>query len=138
RQLLNSAGAVTDTYAYDAFGNIVAQTGSTPNSFLYRGEQYDAALQMYYLRARYYRPQVGRFLTQDTYEATAEDPPSLHKYLYANADPVDGIDPTGHGLTFRGFVTALLSGPIAIIGRFVQTSQIRCPYCDVLNVPDFT
>ena len=52
RELLNSLGAVTDTYAYDAFGNTVAQTGSTVNEFLYRGEQFDTGLGMYYLRAR--------------------------------------------------------------------------------------
>src|SRR5882762_8905690 len=57
RQLYDSAGTVTDTYSYDAFGNLVARTGSTLNFYQYRGEQYDAALQMYYLRARYFRPQ---------------------------------------------------------------------------------
>ncbi len=49
RELLSTAGAVTDTYEYDAFGNTVAQTGSTVNEFLYRGEQFDPALGMYYL-----------------------------------------------------------------------------------------
>ena len=52
RQLTDNTGTVTDTYAYDAFGNTVAQTGSTVNEFQYRGEQYDASLQMYYLRAK--------------------------------------------------------------------------------------
>jgi RHS repeat-associated protein len=68
RQLFNPSGAVTDTYAYDAFGNTVAQTGTTFNQFLYRGEQFDSTLGNYYLRARYYGPQTGRFLTQDKYE----------------------------------------------------------------------
>ena len=35
RQLINSAGAVTDTYEYDAFGNQIAHTGTTPNNYLY-------------------------------------------------------------------------------------------------------
>jgi RHS repeat-associated protein len=74
RQLFDNTGTITDTYAYDAFGNTVAQTGSTVNEFQYRGEQYDASLQMYYLRARYYNPRTGRFLTQDRYEAQ-EGPP---------------------------------------------------------------
>jgi uncharacterized protein RhaS with RHS repeats len=50
RQLTNSAGSVTDTYEYDAFGNALALSGSTPNNFLYRGEQYDSDLGFYYLR----------------------------------------------------------------------------------------
>jgi RHS repeat-associated protein len=68
RQLFDNTGAVTDTYAYDAFGNTVAQTGSTVNEFQYRGEQYDGSLQLYYLRARFYVPRTGRFMTADATE----------------------------------------------------------------------
>jgi YD repeat-containing protein len=60
RQLTNLAGVVTDTYGYDAFGNLLSSTGTTPNNYLYRGEQYDPDLNLYYLRARYYnQPLVG-------------------------------------------------------------------------------
>jgi YD repeat-containing protein len=41
RQLTNTAGTVTDTFEYDAFGNAITHTGTTPNNYLYRGEQYD-------------------------------------------------------------------------------------------------
>src|SRR5208337_1574237 len=71
-------------------------SGPSANEFQYRGEQFDTSLGMYYLRARYYRPQIGRFLTQDTYEGDDEEPVTLHKYLYANADPVDARDPGGN------------------------------------------
>lgn len=43
---------VTDTYDYDTFGNLINQTGSTPNNYLFAGEQYDPALGLYYNRAR--------------------------------------------------------------------------------------
>ena len=59
RLLTNSSGAVTDTYEYDAFGNLISTAGTTPNEFYYRGEQYDADLGFYYLRARYYNPTTG-------------------------------------------------------------------------------
>jgi hypothetical protein len=59
RQLTNSARTVTDTYDYDAFGNKINSTGTTPNNYLYRGEQFDSDLSMYYLRARYYNPLTG-------------------------------------------------------------------------------
>ena len=99
RQLLNTAGVVTDTYAYDAFGSIVARTGSTVNTYQYRGEQFDAALGMYYLRARYYVPKTGRFLTSDKYEGCCCTPSASeaahHSYLYADGDPVNLVDPTG-------------------------------------------
>jgi RHS repeat-associated protein len=59
------------------------------NYYLYRGEQYDPDLNLYYLRARYFNPLTGRFLTRDPAAAQSADPRSLHKYLYAAGDPVD-------------------------------------------------
>jgi RHS repeat-associated protein len=97
RQLTNTAGVVTDEYEYDAYGNSFTKTGTTPNNYLYRGEQFDADLGLYYLRARYYNPNTGRFLSRDPLDGQAKDPATLHKYLYANGDPVNGIDPTGKG-----------------------------------------
>jgi RHS repeat-associated protein len=95
RQLTNMAGTVTDTYEYDAFGNSFTVSGSTPNEFMYRGEQYDSDLGLYYLRARYYNPLTGRFMSRDPESGSELDPKSLHKYLYAEGDPIDDIDPTG-------------------------------------------
>jgi RHS repeat-associated protein len=109
RQLTNLNGAVTDTYSYDGFGNLLSSTGATPNNYLYRGEQYDHNLELYYLRARYYNPVTGRFLSRDpedhsplrpsqqVYDAEVQpiDVRKLHKYLYTSADPVNRIDPLG-------------------------------------------
>jgi RHS repeat-associated protein len=104
RQLTNSAGVVTDEYEYDAFGNSFTKVGTTPNNYLYRGEQYDADLGLYYLRARYYNPSTGRFLSRDPEDGHNWDPRSLHKYLYANGDPVDLKDPTGRGVLDLGYI----------------------------------
>ena len=98
RQLTNSAGTVTDSYEYDAFGNALQTSGSTPNVYLYRGEQYDSDLGLYYLRARYYNPQTGRFMSRDPEDGKPIDPKTLHKYLYAGGDPVNGVDPRGREL----------------------------------------
>jgi RHS repeat-associated protein len=97
RALSDTSGAVTDTYAYDAFGTSVAPMGTTINPYLYRGEQFDAALDMYYLRARYYVPRTGSFLTADSSEGDRELPITQNRFLYGNADPVLYSDPTGHG-----------------------------------------
>jgi RHS repeat-associated protein len=94
RQLTNFTRVVTDTYDYDAFGNIVHQTGSTPNNYLFAGEAYDAAecvLQPRPLPEH----EHGRFWSMDSYEGDDQDPLSLHKYLDAAGDPVDLSDPTG-------------------------------------------
>jgi len=96
RFLTDGTANITDTYTYDAFGNEIASTGSTPNNYLYAGQQWDPDLGHYYLRARYYNPNTGRFLTLDTYGGDSSDPPSLHKYLYVANNPINAIDPDGH------------------------------------------
>jgi RHS repeat-associated protein len=95
RFLTDTAGAITDTYTYDAFGNLLFSTGSTPNDYRYRGQQHDPDLDLYYNRARYLHTDTGRFISQDPYAGMLEDPVSLHRYLYANGDGVNFSDPTG-------------------------------------------
>ena len=96
RQLADSTGAVTDTYVYDAWGNLISSTGNTENSYLYCGEQLDSTTGLYYLRARYMNPTTGTFTTMDTYQGSIFEPVSLHKYLYANANPITYSDPSGY------------------------------------------
>jgi RHS repeat-associated protein len=96
RFLTGSAGAVTDTYDYDGFGNLINQTGGTPNNYLFAGEQYDPNLGVYYNRARYLNTSTGRFLTTDAFEGKLSTPISLHKYLYVSDSPVDNLDPSGN------------------------------------------
>ena len=96
RALTNSAGTITDTYNYESFGTVLNQTGATPNNYLFTGEQFDNALGMTYLRNRYYDSSIGRFNQMDTWMGNNSDPVTLHKYLYANADPVNNIDPSGN------------------------------------------
>src|SRR5439155_11351254 len=67
RLLTDAVGAVTNTYDYDAFGNLISHTGITPNDYLYSGEQFDANLGFYYLRARYMDPSQGRFLSAGSF-----------------------------------------------------------------------
>jgi RHS repeat-associated protein len=96
RFLLNTSSGITDTYAYDAYGILIASTGNTPNNYRYTGQQWDADLGMYYLRARYLNPQTGRFWTMDSYEGDGESPLSLHKFLYCQNNSVNRIDPSGN------------------------------------------
>jgi RHS repeat-associated protein len=115
RFLTSSAGTVSDTYTYDAFGLLLAQNGSTEKSYLYAGEQWDQELGMYYLRARYYHPDVDRFWTMDRYDGTQRDPLSLHKNLYAAEDPVNRIDPSGE-MSFSEVLTiSVMSGLVAAL-----------------------
>jgi RHS repeat-associated protein len=96
RFLTGTSGAVTDTYDYDAFGNLLNATGATPNNYRFAGQQFDAALGTYYNRARYYDERIGRFWSMDNVQGKSSEPLSLHRYTYASDSPVDNIDPSGN------------------------------------------
>lgn len=96
RFLSNTNGDFSDSYDYEAFGKLISSDGNTTNNYLYTGEQFDKETQNYYLRAGYFSPSIGRFTQQDTYMGNNQDPITLHKYLYANANPTNMIDPTGN------------------------------------------
>jgi RHS repeat-associated protein len=113
RFLTDGAGAITDTYDYDAFGNLIAVSGSTPNERLYAGEQYDPNAGFYYLRARFYDQSSGRFVTADKFAGSPYDPASLHRYVYAQNDPVNRIDPSGYWSTADTFATVTMLGILA-------------------------
>lgn len=96
RFLIDSDGNITDSYSYDAYGNLLQKKGDTENDFLYTGEQYSENTGLYYLRARYMDPSTGTFTSMDSWPGSLTDPVSLHKYLYANANPVTYTDPSGY------------------------------------------
>lgn len=96
RALSGPDGHISDTWDYTAFGEERHRSGDTDNHFLFTGEAFDASLDHYYLRARYYNPAVGRFPTMDTYRGRNHEPATLHKYLYTHGDPVNMVDPSGH------------------------------------------
>ena len=106
RALTDPSGNVTDTYDYDAFGNLIHATATgippgsttvtaTPNEFLFAGEQFDSDLHLYYNRARYLNVTTGRFWTMDPQPELPSDPGTLHRYLYVRANPVNRVDPKG-------------------------------------------
>ena len=116
RALSNDAGDITDTYTYDAFGIILDEAGTTQNNYRYTGEQFDPNIGFYYLRARYYDQNTGRFVTTDPYQGRMHEPVTLHKYLYGNGNPVMFNDPGGE----MSMMTAMTT--ISIIG--VLTTQL--------------
>jgi RHS repeat-associated protein len=116
RLLMDSAGAVTDTYDFDAFGNLISATGTTANDHLYSGERFDSDLGVYYLRERYYNPQRGRFLTSDSFEGFVDKPRTLHRYAYVGNDPVNFIDPSGLAETLEHHLNVVRLRCASLIG----------------------
>ncbi|MGB0743337.1 MAG: LamG-like jellyroll fold domain-containing protein [Opitutales bacterium] len=123
RALTDSAGSVTDEYTYDAWGVLLNSTTNqqqaTTNSYLFTGEQWDADLEMYFLRARYLNTSTGRFHTMDTFEGVTTDPVTLHKYLYANAAPNMWTDPTGKWTLSQ---TAVVGGIIGLLSSMANVA----------------
>ncbi|MBX7222560.1 MAG: RHS repeat-associated core domain-containing protein [Blastocatellia bacterium] len=102
RALTDANGNVTDTFDYDAFGNLIGRTGTTPNPYLFAGQRYEPEAGLYNLRERMMSPNTGRFFTMDPFEGRKPFPSSLHKYTYAHNDPVNHWDPTGFEATLTG------------------------------------
>lgn len=85
-QLTDDSGKVIKTYEYDSFGNEANPDRKDENPFRYCGEYYDKETDTIYLRARYYQPYLGRFLTRDTYMGEDDDPLTLYLYTYCGND----------------------------------------------------
>jgi RHS repeat-associated protein len=135
RALADPTGAATDSYDYDAFGNLIHSTGSTPNNYLYSGEQYDPDLHLYYNRARYLNVSAGRFLSTDTFEGYNNEPVSLHRYLFAGGDPVNRLDPSGDDFIDTLGAAAISIGTLASQAALVVTTVLGTVYINLYRVP---
>jgi RHS repeat-associated protein len=99
RLLSDETGAITSSYDYSAFGKLVyppaTLSTNAETAYLYTGQQYDAATEMYSLRARYYAPGAGRFVSRDVWPVDYGDPWELNRYGYAGGNPGNYSDPSG-------------------------------------------
>jgi RHS repeat-associated protein len=94
--LTNDSGVVTDTYAYEPFGNTTTQ-GTTSNPFRFVGQHgvMDDGNGLHHMRARYYKPDLRRFVSLDALHGEVTDPMSLNRYQYVSGNPMIGVDPSG-------------------------------------------
>jgi RHS repeat-associated protein len=104
---------------------------------LFAGEQFDQNLDSYYLRQRYYDSSTGRFTRQDTYQGRLEEPFTLHKYVYTDNNPVNGIDPTGlftmADISAAETIRNILAGMQASSGNYLISATLRKGNYDVGN-----
>jgi RHS repeat-associated protein len=95
RLVATSTVTVKFSSNYVPYGNNYAVSGK--EEFMYTGKMDDSATGLYSQGARYYDPNIGRFVTQDSYVGNKNDPTSLNLYLYARDNPEKYVDPSGHG-----------------------------------------
>ena len=94
--LANETGGLKQSYQYDAWGRVRSQVGTSDNPRQYTGHYKDNETGLHYFGARYYDDETGRFLTEDPYLGEGNNPPSLHRYLYAYGNPLRYVDLTGY------------------------------------------
>jgi RHS repeat-associated protein len=119
RTLINPTGELTLARNYDPFGNVLVQGGVGSSGFGYTGEQTDAS-GLVYLRARYYAPTIGRFITPDPVISDPRRSIGWNSYAYVGNNPIRYIDPSGYCAEF---------GDEACWSRYEQLKRI-CPYCN--------
>jgi RHS repeat-associated protein len=106
RALANNAGSIVEKYNYQAYGALHNFAATPSTNLLYSGEWRDHHTGLDNLRNRWYDPSVGRFNRMDEFRGNNRDPQSLHKYLYAHANPINNVDPSGR---LVGTLTDVLS-----------------------------
>jgi len=131
RQLVNTVSGLASHYSYDAYGQTQTNTSSAvgTNTKLYCGEQWDSTLNMYNLRARYYDPANGRFNQRDAFAGNHDDPQSLHKYAYANCEPIERSDPSGNLSVIELIITVA-------IGLILTAQYLNAPGLNDQNLPE--
>jgi RHS repeat-associated protein len=124
RGLTNPSGSLTDSYAYGAFGDLKNSSGTTANTYRYTGQQFDSLTGLYSLRARYYNPTQGRFVSRDTFPVNFNNPIELNRYGYTAGNPINGSDPTGNFIWETGTIEEEVSTssitPVATLSRLTK------------------
>lgn len=113
-QLTDASGMPELSYFYDAWGNSLLPAPPT-NPFQFTGQIFDPRTGIYYLRSRYYDPQLGRFISKDVSQGLQTAPQSENRYQYALANPLRYFDPSGRSwVSILGNTESLIGSAFSI------------------------
>ncbi len=127
RQTTDALNAVTMARNYAPFGAVIARSGgSIP--FGFTGEASDLT-DLVYLRARYYDPNTGRFLTKDPVRGLATFPQTLNSYVYALNNPVKYSDPSGEFVFLAALAVGAAGGLLAGLGYYAGKTYLSNDPC---------
>ena len=130
--LVNASGTRVVTYTYDAWGNLLATTGSLAatlgeqNPLRYRGYVYDTETGLYYLQSRYYNPGWGRFINTDDTALLLSAPGKAHwdknVFAYCDNNPLNRVDEDGEcwDIIIGGIVGGIVSGASTIVNDAIM------------------
>jgi RHS repeat-associated protein len=94
--ITDSTGKQVACYEYKPYGETSKVSGSFSTDIRFTGQRLDNSTGFYYYGARYYDPELGRFIQPDTIIARPFDPQDLNRYAYCRNNPINYVDPTGH------------------------------------------
>ena len=96
-KVITATGTEAATYTYDAWGKLLTSTGDLAevNPLRYRGYFYDTETGLYYLKSRYYDPEVSRFINPDAFVSSGTSVASYNMMVYCDNNPINRIDPAG-------------------------------------------
>lgn len=127
--LTDDSGVLTDSYAYEPFGNVTAQGSShNPYRFVGRYGVMDDGNGLNHMRARYYRADLGRFLSLDALYGEVTDPMTLNRYQYVSGNPMVGVDPSGMSLDeidYKDFFIYLEGEDRGVFKQWVYWRAVR-------------
>ena len=132
-RIVNENGTTKVEYTYDAWGNVIASTGTDSgigavNPLLYRGYYYDSELGMYYLRSRYYDPGVRRFINADSVDYLGENKTELsyNLFAYCENDAVNLVDSDGtFAIEISMAVGAFLITGLSYMGYLLMKKLVK-------------
>ena len=114
-KVITATGTEAAAYTYDAWGKLLTSTGDLAdiNPLRYRGYFYDTETGLYYLKSRYYDPEVCRFINADEYASTGQGILGLNMFTYCICSPVTLYDPSGR-LTIAAGIDASAAFGLAV------------------------
>ena len=124
-------GTEVVSYTYDTWGKVISITGSLAstvgekNPYLYRGYRYDRETGLYYLQARYYNPEWGRFLNADNFGGDTGSLLSHNVFAYCMNNPVNLSDPSGHFIQFL-IPVAILVVRVVSVAITINSAYTAC------------
>ena len=129
--LVDETGAEVVSYTYDTWGKVISISGSLAstvgekNPYLYRGYRFDSETGLYYLQARYYNPEWGRFLNADNFGGDTGSLLSHNVFAYCMNNPVNLSDPSGHFIQFL-IPVAILVVRVVMVAVTIYSAYTAC------------